>query len=167
MSKKYYKSKIFQVVPQLEEVSQDEEVGVPLVEYFARPSEQKRAFLETIDKLSGILPGDDADDEAYNLLDDQNTNEVEDFNRAFDGSPYAVDANGVANYEKALARNKKELKEFRNYMAMKDVPEFQELASMFEGKSRNEIAKALEAMKSAGTPSDVSDGEAKSDGVPE
>lgn len=166
MAKKIDK-RLFQVIPQLEQVSYDEEVGTPLVEFFARPSEQKRAFLETIDKLSGIDPGEDGDDEAYNLLDDQDSSDVDIFNRAFEGSPYAVDDEGVANYEKALTKNKKELKEFRQYMSMKDVPEFRELASMFEGKSRDEIARALQTMKNAGTPSDVPDGPVKPDGVPE
>lgn len=167
MAKKIDK-KLFQVIPQLEQVSHDEEVGAPLVEFFARPSEQKRAFLETINKLAGLNTDDeDADDEAYSLLDDLDSSDVDRFNSAFDGSPYAVDENGVANYEKALTKNKQELKEFRQYMSMRDVPEFKELASMFEGKSRDEIAKALQAMKNAGTPSDVPDGPVKPDGVPE
>lgn len=166
MAKKIDK-RLFQVIPQLEQVSHDEEVGAPLVEFFARPSAQKRAFLETIDKLAGIDPREDADDEAYNLLDDLDSSDVDRFNSAFDGSPYAVDENGVANYEKALTRNKQELKEFRQYMSMRDVPEFKELASMFEGKSRDEIARALQAMKNAETPSSIPDGEVKSDGVSE
>lgn len=167
MAKKINK-KLFQVVPQYEEVSHDEEVGTPLVEFFARPSEAKKNFLNTIEQLSGYAGvSDDGDDEAYSLLDDKNDSEVDAFNNAFKGSPYAVDDKGIANYEKVFAQNKEQLAQFRSFMSMKDIPEFQQLAEKFQGMNRDDIARVIQGMMNAGTPPKGSDGEPNPDGVPE
>lgn len=142
-------SRLLQVVEQLDTPSQAEEVGSPLVRHFYKPSEAKKAFMSVISDFSEYGEVDDDDTFDYSLADD--TNEVEEFNRALSNSKYAVDDKGVANYEKVFAKNKDELKNFRQFMAFKDIPEFTALAERLEGMSRDDIARFL---KSTGEGSD-------------
>lgn len=128
--------RLFQVVKQVGKPSYAEDAGEPLVHHFSNMSAFKRDVFEKIQKSGlGLLQDDPEDGKEEDPDYDQNDSEVEDFNNMFNASPYAVDKDGVANYEKLFNKDKEQLADFRKYM---------DLRHMFEGKSIEEIATILQ-----------------------
>lgn len=137
--------RLFQVVKQESEPFIFEEVGEPLQVSFYRYKDTKARVMEIMQAShpSQIFNGDvESDDDVFDDLENPDTTEVEDFNNALSQTPYATDEKGIANYEKALTKNKDELENFRNYMSFKDHPVFQHLSSLFNGSETPEEIQA-------------------------
>lgn len=133
--------RLLQVVKQESEPRVHEEVGEPLQVSFYRYKDTKARVMEIMQAShpSQIFTGDvENDDEIFDDIENPDSTEVEDFNNILSQTPYTTDNNGVANYEKALTKNKDELENFRNYMSLKDHPVFQHLSSLFNGSETPE-----------------------------
>lgn len=146
--------RLFQVVQQSDVPRVYEEIGEPLQVSFCQYRDLKSRVMEMmkVSHPSHIFNPEDDEDDEDDILQDMDridSSEVEDFNSIMSSTPYSVDAQGVANYEKALTKNKEELKQFRHYMSLKDDPSFQQLASLFNGsESKEEILERIKSLSS-------------------
>lgn len=138
--------KLLCCVEQISEPRGPDEVGPSVVNVVSRPSDEKNRFLNMIMTGGVSYFDDDGEDEEFSNFDDDD--EVAEFNRAMDNSPYAIGQDGLANYERALAKNDEELKSLRSFMELKDNPDFQEFIAQFSGLGPDEIASKLVGIRS-------------------
>lgn len=130
--------RLFQVVDQVDKCEVLEQIGEPVQVPIFKYRDTKARVMEMIGAFhpSQILGSNEEDDDSdlYDSLNSQDDHDAQIFNNAMASSPYATDDKGVANYERELAKNDEELAELRKFMALKDNPTFQHLASFFDGQ---------------------------------
>lgn len=138
-------NKLLCCVEQIDEPRGADEVTPPVVESFYKPSEEKERFLNLVATGGLDYITDTGEDEEF---DDENDDETELFNRAMENSPYAVGSDGLANFERQLAKNDEEVRALRLFMNVKDNPDFQNFMEQFSGLGRDEIASKLVGIRS-------------------
>lgn len=117
----------FYAIDRLGSATFTEEVGDPLIVDFTRNRDLKARALALVgsSNVAGLFNDDaieDDDDTLMDQLEKLPSSEVLDFNHAMAQSPYSVDENGLAKYERDLASSKQELEQLRQYMSVKDHP---------------------------------------------
>lgn len=113
----------FQAIDQVGEPSVFEEVAPPLIQNFEKNRDLKKRAMALVGANSVhqiFNPDIGSDDDDMNDLLSDDANEVEDFNKHMDQSIYAVGDDGMAKYERDNVKNTEELKQLREFMALKD-----------------------------------------------
>lgn len=134
-----------------------EEAGDPIVIPLTRPSDLKSRVLNLVGSqdLSGLLQDEDEEEQkAFELLANEDTNEVDDFNSAMALSPYSVNNEGMAKYEIELTQNKEEVAALRQFMSLKDNPDFLDLMSQFS--DLDNLSDILQKVKELGGSGGIS-----------
>lgn len=139
-------NKLLCCVEQIDAPRGADEVTPPVVESFYKPSEEKERFLNLVATGGLDYIVDAGEDEQFDNSESDDESEL--FNRAMENSPYAVGSDGLANFERQLAKNDEEVRALRMFMNVKDNPDFQNFMEQFSGLGPDEIASKLVGIRS-------------------
>lgn len=152
------KKKFLSCVNQLCDCPSHEEVGDPILVPLTRPSDLKSRVLNLVGSqdLSGLLQDESEEEQkAFEALANEDTSEVDDFNSAMSLSPYSVNNEGLAKYEIELTQSKEQIDALRQFMSLKDNPDFLDLLSKFS--DLDDPSEILQRVKELGGSGGISE----------
>lgn len=148
-------------IPQVGVPKTSQEVGSPLLVPLSKPSDLKRRIInmiqgDSIHSLYGAV--DDTTDDDFNRFCSDDSDDVDDFNRAMGSTPYACDESGVSNVEKDMQNSQAEAMAMQNHLALMQNPLFQEFSNLSDEQREAVLSQARATIESQPVSSETAGG---------